>query len=154
MSDLETVQKIGREYVKQFGSEGLRNMLRCFGKNKQRITQLGPRQLDMLVANMTREMREGQDKHMRQPSKDGRKMERIWITNDGRHTPISEMDDDHLHNTILFVDRMLDRGAYRVGANEDLADMLNELEDERIFRDLHLPLVPIKTLKFRKGENR
>ena len=93
------------------------------------------------------------DKHMRQPSKDGRKMERFWYTGTGRPMPISAMNDDHLHNTILLVDRTIDMGFDTVGNNRDLAGLLNELEDERIHRGLHLPLIPYISLEYRKGNH-
>lgn len=92
------------------------------------------------------------DRHMRQPSKDGRKMERFWVTNTGHRMPISAIKDDHLHNTILMVDRNIAAGCSRIGGNEDLANMLDELEDERIHRGLHLPLVPLISLEYRKGK--
>jgi len=91
------------------------------------------------------------DTHMRQPSKDGRKMERFWITGTGRPMPISAMKDDHLHNTILMVDRTIADGCDSIGGNEDLANLLDELEDERIHRGLHLPLIPLISLEYRKG---
>jgi len=91
------------------------------------------------------------DRHMRQPSKDGRKMERFWITGTGRPMPISAMKDDHLHNTILMVDRTIAEGSRSIGGNEDLANLLDELEDERIHRGLHLPLIPLISLEYRKG---
>ena len=91
------------------------------------------------------------DKHMRAPSKDGRKMERMWYTATGRAMGISRMNDDHLHNTILLVDRTIANGDDEIGNNKDLANLLNELEDERIFRGLHLPLVPFISLEYRKG---
>ena len=91
------------------------------------------------------------DRHMRQPSKDGRKMERFWITRTGRSMPISEMTDDHLHNTILMVDRTIAEGCDSIGGNQDLANMLDELEDERIHRGLHLPLIPLTSLEYRKA---
>lgn len=93
------------------------------------------------------------DGHMRQPSKDGRKMERFWYTNRGYPMPISAMNDDHLHNTILLVDRTLTKGIDTVGNNRDLAGLLNELEDERIHRGLHLPLIPYISLEYRKGNH-
>lgn len=91
------------------------------------------------------------DHHMRAPSKDGRKMERMWYTATGRAMGISRMNDDHLHNTILLVDRTIADGGDQIGNNTDLANLLNELEDERIFRGLHLPLVPFISLEYRKG---
>lgn len=91
------------------------------------------------------------DNHMRVESKDGRKMERVWYTGNGKAIGISRMDDDHLHNTILMVDRNIANGMDTTGLNHDLAGLLNELEDERIHRGLHLPLVPLKSLEYRKG---
>lgn len=91
------------------------------------------------------------DNNMRQPSADGRKMERFWHTITGRMMPISSMKDDHLHNTILMVDRAIANGFYAIGNNQDLANLLDELEDERIHRGLHLPLMPYKSLDYRKG---
>lgn len=93
------------------------------------------------------------DNHMRAPSKDGRKMERMWYTATGRAMGISRMNDDHLHNTILLVDRTIADGGDQIGNNTDLAHLLNELEDERIHRGLHLPLVPFKSLEYRKGNH-
>ena len=89
--------------------------------------------------------------HMLVESKDGRKMERVWYTATGRAIGISRMDDDHLHNTILLVDRNIANGETIIGNNKDLAHLLNELEDERIHRGLHLPLVPLISLEYRKG---
>lgn len=94
------------------------------------------------------------DGHMRAPSQDGRKMERMWYTATGRAMGISRMNDDHLHNTILLVDRTIAEGGDQVGNNRGLADLLNELEDERIHRGLHLPLVPFISLEYRKGNIR
>lgn len=91
------------------------------------------------------------DNNMRQPSKDGRKMERFWIMGNNRPMPISAMNDDHLHNTILMVDRAIANGESAVGMNQNLANLLDELEDERIHRGLHLPLMPYKSLEYRKG---
>lgn len=91
------------------------------------------------------------DGHMRAPSQDGRKMERMWYTATGRAMGISRMNDDHLHNTILLVDRTIAEGGDQVGNNTDLAGLLNELEDERIHRGLHLPLVPYISIEYRKG---
>lgn len=91
------------------------------------------------------------DGHMRTPSKDGRKMERFWYTINGHAMPISAMNDDHLHNSILLVDRTIASGADQLGNNRDLAGLLNELEDERIHRGLHLPLIPYISLEYRKG---
>ena len=92
-------------------------------------------------------------KHMLVESKDGRKMERVWYTATGRAMGISRMNDDHLHNTILLVDRNIAAGENQVGMNKDLAHLLNELEDERIHRGLHLPLVPLISLEYRKGNH-
>lgn len=92
-------------------------------------------------------------KHMLVESKDGRKMERVWYTGNGRAIGISRMNDDHLHNTILLVDRNIAAGEDQVGINKDLAHLLNELEDERIHRGLHLPLVPLISLEYRKGNH-
>lgn len=94
------------------------------------------------------------DNHTRQPSKDGRKMERFWYTVTGRMMPISSMNDDHLHNTILMVDRAIADGYDTISNNQDLANLLDELEDERIHRGLHLPLIPYKSLKYRKGNQK
>ncbi len=91
-------------------------------------------------------------KHRLEQSKDGRKMERMWYTANGRAMGISRMKDDHLHNTILLVDRSIANGETSIGMNEDLAHLLNELEDERIHRGLHLPLVPLISLEYRKGK--
>lgn len=91
------------------------------------------------------------DDNMRQVSKDGRKMERFWCVRDGRSVPISSLKDDHLHNTILMVDRAIANGQCTIGYNRNLANLLDELEDERIHRGLHLPLMPYKSLDYRKG---
>lgn len=92
-------------------------------------------------------------KHMLVESQDGRKMERVWYIATGREIPISRMNDDHLHNTILLVDRNIAAGEDQVDLNTDLAHLLNELEDERIHRGLHLPLVPLISLEYRKGNH-
>lgn len=75
------------------------------------------------------------------------------IPNDG-YMPISAMQDDHLHNTILLVDRTIAEGGDQIGNNTGLANLLNELEDERIHRGLHLPLVPFISIEYRKGKSK
>lgn len=116
-----------------------------FDKLEEKLPDLN----EITKANM-KTANKAKDTHMRAPSKDGRKMERMWYTATGRAMGISRMDDDHLHNTILKVDREIFYGGESIGMNTDLPNLLTELEDERIHRGLHLPLVPYISLEYRK----
>jgi hypothetical protein len=148
-------QAIIDEYIRAFGQAGYENMLRNFGTHNTDFWSMSNTRrrncLDKMINELTDKHTTMKSRHTTVPSKDGRKMERIWYTRDGRAMGISHMDDDHLHNTILFVDKRIAESSSSIGMNKDLADMLDELEDERIFRGLHLPLVPYKTLDYRKG---
>ena len=92
--------------------------------------------------------------HHKVMSKDEESLERVWTSADGREIPISRMKDDHLHNTILLIDRRIERGEWSIGQNEDLMELRSEMEAERERRKLPMPLIPIKSLAYRKGEIR
>lgn len=76
-----------------------------------------------------------------------------WTTNDRREIYISDMDDDHLHNTILFIDRAIRNGHMAFSKNHNLPHFLSVMEDERTHRGLPMPLLPIKSLAYRRKNN-
>lgn len=76
-----------------------------------------------------------------------------WTTNDWEEIYISDMDDDHLHNTILFIDRTISSGKMAFSKNHNLPHFLSVMEDERIHRGLPMPLLPIKSLAYRRKNN-
>lgn len=76
----------------------------------------------------------------------------MWTTKDGREISIKDMEDSHLHNTILFLDRHMYEGANFIGVNTDLAETLIKMEEERINRGMPLPIIPFKSLAYIKGE--
>lgn len=76
----------------------------------------------------------------------------IWTTKDGREVEVRNMDNGHLHNTILMIDRYLNDGVKLIGKNKNLAETLKRMEEERTNRGMPLPLIPIKSLAYIKGE--
>lgn len=72
-----------------------------------------------------------------------------WVYN--TRLDASKMEDDRLHNLILFVDKAINKGIDQIGKNKDLPKLLIELEGERLKRNMPIPLLPIISLEFRKG---
>lgn len=149
-SDIE----IYNQFYSTFGKAGMRQALDGFTVDYKHFGQVHGRHREIVVRRMKNALNHEMSltNHRRVMSKDGERVERVWVSKDGREKPISRMDDDHLHNTILFIDRMMADGYWHLGRNADLPALLEEMEAERIRRNLPLPLVPIKSLAFRKGE--
>jgi len=70
--------------------------------------------------------------------------EQIWRCHDGRSMPISDMDDEHLANSINMINRGMDAVGRRVGPRT--ANLLDALELESEMRSMGLkprkPRVP------------
>lgn len=80
-----------------------------------------------------------------------------WRTADGREMLISDMEDSHLHNAILHLERFRDEQLEELEFPNDnhirnIQRKLDILESERLRRGLPIPLVPYKTLAYRRGE--
>lgn len=150
----EGMDAIISEYQLLFDEKTYKSTLRNFSRGETsfyNMTGANKRKfIDLLITHMVDKGNKAY-RNTTAISKDERKMERVWYTKNGRFMGISYMDDDHLHNTILMVDRGIAEGWTKIGANENLANLLDELEEERIHRGLHMPLVPFKSLKYRKG---
>lgn len=75
-----------------------------------------------------------------------------WRTRDGTTILIEDMEDSHLHNTILFVESNMHSKTKSHWLNE-LNKVLIDLEEEREKRGLPIPLISIKSLEYRRKEN-
>lgn len=147
-----------------FGVQQYRSMLKNFGPHYDDVTELSSKRMNKCLKMMKeqidlhnareiltqRDKSKLRDNHRRVMSKDDSRIERVWITKTGREMPISRMKDDHLHNTILLLDRSIAYGTWRLGLNEDLPDLLVEMESERKRRKMPLPLIPLKSLEYRR----
>lgn len=154
-----------QEYKDVFGTADYRSMLRNFGAHYDDVTEL-PYQRKAKCLSMLREQlnlhnargmlsingsKSRLSKNQRLVmSKDETRLERVWVTATDREMPISAMKDGHLHNTILLIDRKMRDGNWCIGRNEDLPELLMFMEEERERRGMPMPLVPIKSLEWRK----
>lgn len=151
-----------QEYKDEFGAAEYRSMLKNFGPHYDDVTELPSARLKKCLSMMNEQLglhkarrMMGDERYIKKNhrlvmSKDETKLERVWVTATGREMPISRMKDDHLHNTILKIDRSISEGVYRIGANEDLPELLEVMEVERTERGMPMPLIPIKSLEWRK----
>lgn len=141
-------------FYSMFGQFGMKKALDGFGTNYTSIDRVGGRRREVVLNRMKSAInsRMSLDNHRKVMTEDKERLERAWIDARGREHPISRMKDDHLHNTILLIDRRIDRGEWCIGQNEDLMELLTEMEAERERRKLPMPLIPIKSLAYRKGE--
>lgn len=105
-----------------------------------------------IMGELTNQQRNAKNLRMVMNS-ENTKVERIWVTATGRELPVSKMEDNHLHNTILFIFRALHEGQLVIGRNREILDFYHIMEKERINRGMPLPLVPYKSLKFRRKGN-
>jgi hypothetical protein len=77
---------------------------------------------------------------------------KIWVTNDGRHLALHEIDDNHLKNLVRFIERHLTEADMEVRSLHDLEDykddptLLIQACDEQTYWSEWLKLV--------KGEQR
>jgi hypothetical protein len=152
-----------QEFKSEFGNDEYKSMCRNFGKYKEDVSELSGYQLEKCISMMqeqinllkarrlTGDYTNMSRNHRLVMSKDESKLERVWVTQNGYEMPISKMKDDHLHNTILLIDRSISKGMYRLGGNEDLPELLEMLEVERTERGMPMPLIPIKSLEWRKA---
>lgn len=152
------------EYIEYYGFAGYKKLLDSFGRNRHSdignmygrmrynaLQQVLDKVETFRAMKITGDFSRMENNHRMISNHEG-EPERVWTSKDGREIPISRMSDQHLHNTILLIDRNMSKGCHKIGVNEDLADMLDKMEAERIKRGLHLPLVPLKSLAYRKGE--
>lgn len=153
----ETDQEIHDKFVSMFGAKGLKKAFDGFGYGTEytELRQFSGRKREIVMKRMREAIRNDLNlaNHRKVMSKDNKRVERVWVTADGREMPISRMDDDHLNNTILFIDRKMVEGVWRLDKNEDLAEILQEMEEERVRRKMPLPLFTIKSLAYRKKQN-
>lgn len=71
----------------------------------------------------------------------------MWTTREGKTMKISDMTDDHLCNTILYLSRRIKEVCSLL--TYPLEEKLKPLEKERERRGLPTPLIPIASLEYR-----
>lgn len=162
MSKLESDEYLlVNEFRDKFGSSGYKSMLRNYGPHYDDVTEMPRKRFKHCIKQMKEQLKIhtarnilGDTAKLRENHRlvmsDEERLERVWTTANGREIPVSKMEDDHLHNTILFIDRKMREGAWCLGINEDLPELIIEMEEERIRREIPLPLVPIKSLSYRR----
>jgi hypothetical protein len=145
---------IYNRFYTEFGKAGVKKVLDGFGTEYDHFGQVWGNHREVVLRRMKNALnhKTSVDNHRMVTSKDEERIERVWIAANGREYPISRMKDDHLHNTILLIDRRVRNGEWRVGQNEDLMELVSMMDEERQRRKLPLPLIPIKSLNYRKGE--
>lgn len=153
----KTEQEIHDKFVSMFGVKGLEKVFDGFGlgTSYKHFGQVRGRHREVVVNRMKQAIHNdiNLSNHRRVMSKDESRVERVWVSADGREKPISRMDDDHLNNTILYIDRKMAEGVWRLGMNEDLTGLLAEMEEERIRRGMPLPLFSIKSMSYRRQQH-
>jgi hypothetical protein len=149
---IDEIYLVGR-FNDMFGEDGLKKVTDGFGRKYSCIGNIPYKKREIVFRRMRNAInnQHNLDNHRKVMSSDGSRLERVWVTKDGREIPISKMKDDHLNNTILFIDRKISEGFLDLPSNKKLSDILKEMEEERLRRKMPLPLVPIKTLTYRKG---
>ncbi len=75
---------------------------------------------------------------------------KTWTMRDGDSILISEMEDSHLHNTILFIENRLPEYPKTNHWGKRLREDLVNLEEERVKRGLPIPLISIQSLEYRR----
>jgi hypothetical protein len=155
MSDIDVYNK----FYSTFGKAGWIKVIDGFGvyggrfDAATRFDQLTGRAREVVLTRMRNALNHEMSvaNHRKVMSKDEARIERVWVAATGREYPISRMDDNHLHNTILLIDRKVADGEWVIGANTDLPELFEEMEAERERRKMPLPLIPIKSLEWRKS---
>lgn len=143
---------IYNKFYTMFGKAGMDKVLDGFGTSYKHFGEVHGRRREIVVKRMKQALdaNKAPSNHSRAMSRDGERLERCWITATGHEMPLSEMKDDHLHNTILMIDRRMAQGKWGIGGNEDLPELLFEMEQERQRRKMPMPLIPIISLAYRK----
>lgn len=143
---------IYNKFYTMFGKAGMDKVLDGFGTRYKHFGEVNGRRREIVVKRMKQALatQKAPSNHSMAMSRDGERLERVWIAATGREIPLSEMKDDHLHNTILLIDRRMAEGEWVIGGNEDLAELLAEMDQERQRRKMPLPLIPIISLPYRK----
>lgn len=155
MSSKNNDLEVYNQFYAMFGEAGLKKVLDGFGFRSQgvhRFNQCHGRQREVIVRRMREALKHEVmvNKHRMVMKSDNSALERVWVAANGQEFPISKMKDDHLHNTILMIDRKIAEGAWVIGRNEDLQELRAMMEEERERRGMPMPLIPIKSLEWRK----
>jgi len=79
--------------------------------------------MEEMRANLTTEIKKTLEDEIKRNK--ARSTDYLWTTGAGQHIPVSQMDDDHLRNTICFLQRRI---YYSFGTAVWLADVLQRLE--------------------------
>jgi len=152
---------IYNQFYSMFGKAGFKRVLDGFGTlgvgaDEKHFHQLTGRTREVVVQRMKEALKHEtvKNNHRVVMKADGSSLERVWVAANGREYPLSKMKDDHLHNTILLIDRkMRDEGVWTIGRNEDLSELLAMMEEERHARGMPMPLIPIKSLEWRRNQD-
>lgn len=76
-----------------------------------------------------------------------------WKMKDGNFMQIADMKDDHLLNTILFIEKIRDEDSSEQSWwATSLYQSYDAMEAERVKRELPFPLIPLKSIEYRQGE--
>ncbi len=157
MSSEKSDIQIYNQFYTMFGKAGFKRVLDGFGymgqgADEKHFHQLTGRTREIVTQRMRDALKHEtvKNKHRMVMKSDNSALERVWVAADGRETPISKMKDGHLHNTILMIDRRIEEGQWVIGRNEDLQELRAMMEEERERRGMPMPLIPIKSLEWRK----